>query len=186
MRLQEDMALLQTLLKCLVVMSKDLWWDKSASLTVTKGFLSDWCSQTPPKLSPIFAVSSLPKWKLLKWVDCPVFPKNIETAKCQWVSFESPLYPKLNWSHTVCWYQALLWTEMTPTAGLKTCIWTWCRASMLTTANTQTDEGGGMSGHDRKEIWSLSQLCSLSHPSHSSLHPLPIARLSTPLVMTML
>lgn len=75
---------------------------------------------------------------------------------------------------------------MTPTAGLKTCIWTWCRASMLTTANTQTDEGGGMSGHDRKEIWSLSQLCSLSHPSHSSLHPLPIARLSTPLVMTML
>lgn len=47
-----------------------------------------------------------------------------------------------------------------------------------------------ISGHYRKEIWSLSQPCSLSHPSHSFLHhhpPFPPSwGLSTPLVMTML
>lgn len=47
--------------------------------------------------------------------------------------------------------------------------------------------GRRISYHYRKEIWSLSQLCSLSHPLHSSLHHTPpLEGLSTPLVMTML
>lgn len=52
--------------------------------------------------------------------------------------------------------------------------------------------GRRISGHNRKEIWSLSQLYSFSHPSHSFHHPLstrlptPLEGLSTPLVMTML
>lgn len=48
--------------------------------------------------------------------------------------------------------------------------------------------GRRISGHYRKEIWSLSQLRSLSHPLHCALHhrPPPLVGLSTPLVMTML
>lgn len=73
---------------------------------------------------------------------------------------------------------------MTPTAVFKTCR---CyRASVLRTVHTDC-QGRRLSCHYRKKIWSLSRLCSLSHPLRSSLHHTPLLEgFSTPLVMTML
>lgn len=108
-------------------------------------------------------------WESSQWENCSVS----QAAKCLLLLFESEtdLFVLISGSS---------WDSN----DSNSCIWTWLRASVLRTADTQSDCVGGYYTITEKRFGAC--LHSAFFPTHCIAPSTPLRGLSTPLVMTML